>query len=228
MKNEFLKFSSKRILFSAAMASALLAGSPQAVFAEVHEVQEVMQGIKVQGKVVDATGESVIGASVLEKGTTNGVITDLDGNFTLNVSSTKSTLVISFVGYKMIELPASDKNLQNIVLKEDSEVLDEVVVVGYGVQKKATLTGAVAMVEGDEVLKGRAASNVGTALQGAIPGLTITRSSSRPTENAKINIRGGISANSSDPLVLIDGVDAYAWELNSLNPNDIESISYHK
>lgn len=228
MKNKFLKFSSKRILFSAAMASALLAANPQAAFAEAHEVQEIMQGIKVQGKVVDATGESVIGASVLEKGTTNGVITDLDGNFTLNVSSTKSTLVISFVGYKTIELPASDKNLQNIVLKEDSEVLDEVVVVGYGVQKKATLTGAVAMVEGDEVLKGRAASNVGTALQGAIPGLTITRSSSRPTENATISIRGGISANSSDPLVLIDGVDAYAWELNSLNPNDIESISVLK
>lgn len=228
MKNEFLKFSSRRILFSAAMASALLAANPQTAFAELHEVQEIMQGIKVQGKVVDATGESVIGASVLEKGTTNGVITDLDGNFTLNVSSTKSILVISFVGYKTIELPASDKNLQNIVLKEDSEVLDEVVVVGYGVQKKATLTGAVAMVEGDEVLKGRAASNVGTALQGAIPGLTITRSSSRPTENATISIRGGISANSSDPLVLIDGVDAYAWELNSLNPNDIESISVLK
>ena len=118
MKNEFLKFSSRRILFSAAMASALLTGSPQAVFAEMHEVQEIMQGIKVQGKVVDATGESVIGASVLEKGTTNGVITDIDGNFTLNVSSSNATLVISFVGYKTVELSASDKALQNVVLKE--------------------------------------------------------------------------------------------------------------
>ena len=84
------------------------------------------------------------------------------------------------------------------------------------------------MVQGDEVLKGRATSNIGTALQGAIPGMTITRNSSRPTDNPKISIRGGISANSNDPLVLIDGVDAYAWELNTLNPNDIESISVLK
>lgn len=228
MKNEFLKFSSRRILFSAMLASSVIVGGSIPAYAEVHEVHEIMQGIKVEGKVIDTTGEPVIGASILEKGTTNGVITDIDGNFTLNVSSSNATLVISFVGYKTIELPALDKTLQKLVLKEDTEMLDEVVVVGYGVQKKATLTGSVAMVEGDEVLKGRAASNVGTALQGAIPGMTITRSSSRPTENATITIRGGISTNNSDPLILIDGVDAYSWELNQINPNDIESVSVLK
>lgn len=210
------------------LASSLLVSGSIPTYAEVHNVQEIMQGLKVQGKVVDAMGEPVIGASILEKGTTNGVITGIDGDFILNVTSSKSVIVVSFVGYETIELPATDTKLQNLVLKEDAELLDEVVVVGYGVQKKATLTGSVAMVEGDEVLKGRAASNVGTALQGAIPGLTVTRSSSRPTENATISIRGGISANSSDPLILIDGVDAYAWELNSLNPNDIENISVLK
>lgn len=227
MKNEFLKFSSRRILFSAAMVSALLAGSPQAVFAEVNGVQVVMQAGMVKGVVVDTTGEPVIGANVMVKGTTNGTITDIDGKFTLN--NAKGMLVISFIGFKTQEIAVkgSETNLK-IVLKDDAELLDEVVVVGYGTQKKETLTGAVAMVNGDEVLKGRAASNVGTALQGAIPGLTITRTSSRPTENAKISIRGGISANSSDPLILIDGVDAYAWELNQLNPNDIESVSVLK
>lgn len=228
MKNEFLKFSSRRILFSAMLVSSMLVSGSIPTYAEVHNVQEIMQGLKVQGKVVDAMGEPVIGASILEKGTTNGVITGIDGDFILNVTSSKSVIVVSFVGYETIELPATDTKLQNLVLKEDAELLDEVVVVGYGVQKKATLTGSVAMVEGDDVLKGRAASNVGTALQGAIPGLTVTRSSSRPTENATISIRGGISANSSDPLILIDGVDAYAWELNSLNPNDIENISVLK
>ena len=227
MKNEFLKFSSRRILFSAAMVSALLAGSPQAVFAEVNGVQVVMQAGTVKGVVVDTTGEPVIGANVMVKGTTNGTITDIDGKFALN--NAKGTLVISFIGFKTQEIAVkgNETNLK-IVLKDDAELLDEVVVVGYGTQKKETLTGAVAMVNGDEVLKGRAASNVGTALQGTIPGLTITRTSSRPTENAKISIRGGISANSSDPLILIDGVDAYAWELNQLNPNDIESVSVLK
>lgn len=227
MKNEFLNFSSKRILFSTVIVSALLAGSPQMVFADVNEAHSVMQTGTVKGKVVDASGEPVIGASVQVKGTTNGTITGLDGDFTLsNVS--KGTLVVSYIGYKTQEVSFDGKGSVDILLKEDAELLDEVVVVGYGVQKKATLTGAVAMVEGDDVLKGRATSNVGTALQGAIPGMTITRSSSRPTSDPKISIRGGISANSSDPLILIDGVDAYLWELNSLNPNDIETISVLK
>ncbi len=182
---------------------------------------------KVTGKVVDDSGEPIIGASIIQKGTTNGVTSDLDGNFSISLSG-KCTLQISYVGYKTQTVNYTGQGNLKITIKEDQQALGEVVVVGYGTQKKVSLTGAVSMVKGDEVLKGRAASNVGTALQGAIPGLTITRPSSRPTENAKISIRGGISANSSDPLILIDGVDAYTWELNQLNPNDIESVSVLK
>ena len=179
------------------------------------------------GKVVDENGEPIIGATILQKGTTKGAVSDLDGNFNINVPS-RCTLQISYVGYKTEIVNYAGQGNLNVSMKVDQKILNEVVVVGYGTQKKETLTGAVSMVKGDEVLKGRATSNVATALQGAIPGMTITRSSSRPTSNPTISIRGGISANNSDPLVLIDGVDAYAWELNSLNPNDIESISVLK
>lgn len=134
MKNEFLKFSSKRILFSAAMASALCVGSPQQAFANVNEVQAIMQAGTVKGTVVDATGEPIIGANIMVKGTTNGCITDIDGNFSL--SNAKGTLVISFIGYKSQEIvvKGNETNLK-VVLAEDSEMLDEVVVVGYGTQK---------------------------------------------------------------------------------------------
>ena len=167
MKNEFFKFSSRRILFSTVMASALLAGSPQTVFAEVNGVQTVMQTGTVKGQVVDANGEPIIGASVLVKGTTNGTITDFDGNFTLNNAS-KGILVVSYIGYKTQEVPVNEKNLMKIILKEDTEVLDEVVVVGYGTQKKATLTGAVASVSGD-ILESRPVSNTAIGLQGQVP-----------------------------------------------------------
>lgn len=184
--------------------------------------------IKVKGVVTDAQGEPVIGATVKEQGSSSGTVTDFDGNFSVEVKSEKSVLVVTYVGYASQSITVGKNTNFNITLKEDATLLQDVVVVGYGTQKKTTLTGAVGMVQGDDVLKGRATSNVGTALQGAIPGLTVTRNSSRPTDNAKISIRGGISANSSDPLILIDGVDAYAWELNQLNPNDIESISVLK
>lgn len=228
MKEDFLKHTFRRqTLFSTVLFSSLLVGSPQLVQAAMGDVQAVMQSDVVKGTVVDVNGEPIIGANVMIKGTVNGTITDIDGNFTLN--DAKGILVVSFIGYNTQEIAVKgNETALKIVLTEDSKQLEEVVVVGYGTQKKETLTGAVAMVKGEEVLKGRAASNVGTALQGAIPGLTVTRSSSRPTENATISIRGGISANASDPLVLIDGVDAYAWELNQLNPNDIESVSVLK
>lgn len=229
MKNDFFKLSSKRILFSTMMASALLAVSPQSVFADVNEVQSVMQTGTVKGQVVDANGEPIIGASVLVKGTTNGTITDFDGNFSLNDAS-KGTLVISYIGYKTQETPVNGKAFVKITLKEDAELLDEVVVVGYGTQKKATLSGSVTQVKGEDVLKGKATTSVAAALQGTIPGLTITRTSSRPgNENTSITLRGGMSTNDgANPLVLIDGVEAYMWELSQMNPSDIESISVLK
>ena len=224
MKEKATNFSCRSSLFGVLLASALTMTSLNMLATDTQSMQTVQQTSTIKGTVVDQNGEPIIGATVKVKGTNNATVTDIDGKFTL--ANAKGTLVVSYVGYKEVEVTAAN-NLR-IVLQEDNSLLDEVVVVGYGTQKKVTLTGAVGMVQGDEVLKGRATSNVGTALQGAIPGLTITRSSSRPTDNAKISIRGGISANSSDPLILIDGVDAYAWELNQLNPNDIESISVLK
>lgn len=228
MEKEFFKGKSRRVLYSMLVASALLGGSPQRAFSEVRDVQTVLQSGIVKGQVVDANGESVIGASVLVKGTTNGTITDIDGNFVLNDAS-KGTLVISYIGYKTQEVAVNGRSIVKIVLKEDTEVLDEVVVVGYGVQKKATLSGSVTQVKGEEVLKGKATQNIASALQGTIPGLTITRTSSRPgNEGAAITLRGGISVNETSPMILIDGVEAYSWELSQINPNDVESISVLK
>lgn len=132
MKNDFLKNSSQRVLFSALMASALAIGNLAPMHAEVASVLSVMQSVSVKGQVLDGDGIPVIGASILEKGTTNGVITDIDGNYSLNVSSKNAVIVISYIGYKTVELKASDPGLANVVLKEDTEVLEEVVVVGYG------------------------------------------------------------------------------------------------
>lgn len=173
--------------------STFWAGMVFPSYAECTESYATMQVQRVQGMVVDANGEPVIGASVLEKGTSNGVITDMEGKFSLNVKSSKSIIVISYIGFKTRELIASDRQLHKIVLSEDSEVLDEVVVVGYGTQKKATLTGAVASVGGD-VLESRPISNTAIGLQGQIPGLNITRTSARPgNEDMAIQIRGASS-----------------------------------
>lgn len=231
MRNELLKCSSKRILFSTMMATALLAGSPQAAFAaDATEVQAVMQASTVKGLVVDASGEPVIGASILEKGTTNGVITDLDGSYSLSVSSRKAIIVVSFVGYKTVELSASDKQLHRVVMSEDAGLLDEVVVVGYGTQKKESLTGAVTVVNAKAFKEKGSLSSPLEALQGQVAGVMITRSSSAPgDESWSMNLRGSASVNSIEPLVIVDGV-AYTSvnDLRLLNSNDIESINFLK
>lgn len=230
MKNEFCTCRSRKILFSAMMASALLAGSPQLAFSRSQEVLTVTQTGTVKGQVVDENGESVIGASVLLKGTTNGVITDINGNFVLE-GVTGGTLLISYVGYQTQEIAVVPGKVLKVVLKEDAELLDEVVVVGYGVQKKETLSGSVTQVRGEEVLAGKATQSMASALQGTIPGLTITRTSSRPgNEGTNITLRGGISVNdeANSPMIIIDGVEAYEWELSQINPNDVESISVLK
>lgn len=230
MKNDFLKNSSQRVLFSALMASALAIGNLAPMHAEVASVQSVMQSVSVKGQVLDGDGIPVIGASILEKGTTNGVITDIDGNYSLNVSSKNAVIVISYIGYKTVELPASDPGLANVVLKEDTEVLEEVVVVGYGAQKKETLTGAVTVVT-DKMIQGKGSlSSPLQAMQGQVPGVTITRNSSAPgDESWGMKLRGAVSANAADPLIVIDGV-AYEGTnaLRNINPSDIESINFLK
>ena len=225
MKSEFLKFSSKRILFSTVVTSVLMAGSPLEVFAaDATEVQAVMQTGTVTGQVVDANGEPVIGASILIKGTGTGIITDINGNFTVSASP-DATLVVSFVGYKTQEISLSGKKNIKIILQEDSELLDEVVVVGYGTQKKANLSGAVAAVDG-KVLQDRPITNIGQGLQGVVPNLNITMNNGgAPGATSSFNIRGNTSLNGGSPLVLVDNVQ---MDANLVNPDDIESISVLK
>lgn len=165
----------------------------------------VQQQETVQGTVVDKkTGEPIIGANILVKGTTIGVITDLDGNFTLN-ASVGAVLEISYIGYKSIEVIATAQP-QVIQLSEDTEVLEEVVVVGYGVQKKATITGAVATVKGSD-LKTTGNANVTNTFAGKIPGVIATNRSGEPgSDFSDIFIRGKSSLNDNSPLVVIDGV----------------------
>jgi TonB-linked SusC/RagA family outer membrane protein len=184
----------------------------------------------VSGVVLDPGGEPIIGATVREIKTKAGAITDLDGKFSIK-APTDGTLEISYVGYETVTMPVKGRQTINITMKESAESLDELVVVGYGVQKKETLSGSVTQVKGKDVLAGKATQNLASALQGTIPGLTITRTSSRPgNENTNITLRGGISVNSAanSPMIVIDGMEAYSWELSQLNPNDIESISVLK
>ena len=178
---------------------------------------------KVTGKVVDNTGEGVIGATVLEQGTTNGTVTDMDGNFELVVSNKEVTLEISYIGYSKSVVKVKSGVAVTVTLKEDTEVLDEVVVVGYGTQKKVNLTGSVQAVEG-EVIKDRPVMNVTQALQGQVAGVNFGMSTSgngfEPGASMDFSIRGQGNA-----YVLIDGVEG---SLDNLNPNDIESISILK
>ena len=178
--------------------------------------------ITVKGTVVDHTGETVIGANVLEKGTQNGTLTDIDGQFTLDVND-QAILVISYVGYVSQELKATPSMM--VTLKEDSEILEDVVVVGYGVQKKKLVTGATVQVKGDDVAKMNTTSALG-ALQSQTPGVSITANSGMPGEGFKVNIRGIGTVGDSAPLYVIDGVAG--GDINSLNPADIESIDVLK
>lgn len=179
---------------------------------------------KIEGTVKDTSGEPVIGATVIVKGTTNGTVTDFDGNFSLTAED-GATLEISYIGYQTHQLKAVSGKLLTVTLKEDAEVLDEVVVVGYGTQKKVNLTGSVATVD-SKLLNDRPIQNVSSALQGLMPGVTITSNGGRPGEDgATIRVRGVGTMNNADPLVLIDGIEE---EIDAVDPNDIESISVLK
>lgn len=176
-----------------------------------------------KGVVKDATGETVIGASVRVKDGEVGTITDFDGNFSLSGVKKGQTLIISFIGYQTQEV-VWNGTFVNVTLKEDTQTLDEVVVVGFGSQKKANLTGSVAQVKMDDVLGERPITSVKNALQGTMPGLTVSGGSS-PGESKSFNIRGTVSINGMDPLVLIDNVEG---DIDLLNPEDIESVSVLK
>ena len=188
------------------------------------DVQNVQQATKkITGTVVDAMGP-VIGASILEKGTTNGTVTDFDGNFSLNVKP-GATIVVSFIGFETQEIKVGDQSNFNITLKDDNAVLEEVVVIGYGVQKKKLVTGATVQVKGDDIAKLNT-TNALAAMQSQTPGVSIVQSSGQAGSGFKVNIRGIGTIGDSAPLYVIDGVAG--GDINSLNPSDIESIDVLK
>jgi len=214
----------KTALLMSALALMGLCYSPQAN-AAVNAIDGIQQSSKkVTGTVSDAEGP-VIGATVTEKGNpSNGVITDIDGNYSINVKP-GATLVITYVGFVTQEIPVGDRSVINVTLVEDSESLDEVVVIGYGTMKKKLVTGATVQVKGDEIAKLNT-TNALEAMQSSTPGVQITQSSAQPGKGYKVYIRGIGTTGNSTPLYVIDGVAG--GNLDGINPNDIESIDILK
>ncbi len=219
----------RKALTALAITALFLSGGS---LASVQAAPMDSQGVAMQQQqqqititVVDRNGEPIIGANVLEKGTQNGMITDLDGRATLRVAP-GVTLQVSFIGYQPQEVKAAN-NLR-VVLKEDNELLDEVVVVGYGTQKKVNLTGAVASVDVDKTIDSRPITDIGRALQGAVPGLVVSTTSGELGGAPTIKIRGNVGSPNGDanPLILVDNVEI--TDISLVNPDDIESISVLK
>lgn len=229
-----MKGKSKRIdscIRAAVVASAVMMGSPFMPWGAPVAMYAADQATyTIKGTVVDSEGEPLIGASVIVAGKDAGVSTDIDGNFVLPGVSTGAVLTVSYVGFKPIEVKVDGEHDYEIVMNEDSNVLDEVVVVGYGTQKKATMTGAVTAIGSASFEKKGSLSSPVQALQGQVPGVIITRSSSAPgDESWGMKLRGAVSKNNSDPLIIIDGIEYESVnELRLLNPNDIESMNFLK
>ena len=193
--------------------------------ARTASAQDTKSVRSISGRIADASGQGIPGVGIIVKGTTMGVITTDDGSFALQNVSDGSTIVVSCMGYVEQEFKIiSTKSVYNVVLSEDEMLLDDVVVVGYGTQKKEHLTGAVAQVTAKE-LENRPVANLGQALQGMVPNLKVTVSSGKPGAGASFQIRGTGSPNGGSPLILVDGVESYPDRINS---NDIESISVLK
>jgi TonB-linked SusC/RagA family outer membrane protein len=189
-------------------------------------------GTTVKGKVTDATGESLIGVTVLVKGTSTGIATDVDGNYTISVPDRSSVLTFKYIGYKTLEETVDNRTTINVQLQEESNLLQEVVVVGYDTQKKVNLTGSVANINVSDQLEGRPITDVGRGLQGAAAGLTITTSSGQLGSTPEIRIRGAFGSllnnanGASRPLILVDNMEIE--DLNYINPDDIANISILK
>ncbi len=191
-------------------------------------VDQVRVNIQINGTVLDSKGEPLPGATIQEKSSGNGTITDIDGKFSMAVSP-EAILDVSYVGYKTQQITVGKQKELTIVLEDDSEVMSEVVVVGYGVQKKVNLSGAVDQI-GAKQLEQRPMTDISKGLQGMIPNLNIDFASGEPGQSASVNIRGtgSINENSGSPLILIDGVAADVDEMNRLLPEDIETLSVLK
>lgn len=179
---------------------------------------------RISGIIKDAAGEPIIGANVVEKGTTNGTVTDMDGKFSLDVQN-NGVLQVSYIGYLTKEIPVSGKSSFNVILSDDSQNLSEVVVVGYGTQKKVNLTGAVSTVK-SEMLENRTTSNTVNMLTGQIAGVTIVQNTGQPGVDAgNLRVRGIGTLGNAEAMVVIDGVES---SMSNVDPNDIESISVLK
>ena len=194
-----------------AACTMLAAGLPLAMYAEAGNTEAAViaaqQTRTVSGQVVDSNGESIIGANIVEKGTANGAITDMDGKFSLKTAP-NATLVISYIGYKTIEMKASEvKAGQTITLQENAEMMDEVVVIGYGTQRKGDVTSAVASVKAEDFTVGKI-TDAAELVKGKIAGLSVTNSSGDPTATSSIMLRGinTVSGN-TNPLILVDGIE---------------------
>ncbi|WP_159023927.1 SusC/RagA family TonB-linked outer membrane protein [Formosa sp. L2A11] len=229
----FKKSSIKPALFMA----LLLSLSYSSLFAVndtyklVNEASVREQNLTITGNVTAVDdGMPLAGVNVILKGVQGvGTVTDFDGNYSLEVPSTTSVLIFSSIGFITQEVSVAGNTKLNIQLETNISELDEVIVVGFGTQKKATLTGSVAQVKGDDVVKGKGTSSAVLALQGEVPGLVVTRTSSRPgVEGTDIKIRGDISVNSMSPLILLDGVEISQSDLSAINANDIETYSVLK
>ena len=180
----------------------------------------------VTGRVTDASGEPLIGVSVVVKGTSKGGVTDMDGKFTIPSVSPSTTLQFSYVGYKTKDLKVGSNGTLKVVLDEDNASLDEVVVVGYGTMKRRDLTGSVASVKGSDLAK-NPVSNVAQALQGQLPGVSVTSQDGRPGATMSIRVRGGGSiVGSNDPLYVVDGIQVS--RIDDIPADDIESIDVLK
>lgn len=211
--------------FSSTLPVGAVSGNASVTPDGTAAVRAVLQQITVKGTVNDAYG-AVIGASIIVKGTTNGVVTDMEGNFTLNVNK-GDCLVISYVGYKTQEIVVKDAQTLTINLKEDTEALEEVVVVGYGTQKKVNLTGSVSSIDSKQ-LSNRALTSVAAGMQGTMPGVTIKSATGRPGQDdsaGSIRVRGTGTFNNASPMIVVDGMESTLYDID---PNDIESISVLK
>jgi TonB-linked SusC/RagA family outer membrane protein len=209
-----------------AIACLTTTAIPTQVYAGVKNVNK--QDLKISGVVTDEKGETLPGVSVTLKGTTTGVITDINGKFTLNVPDASATLVFTYIGYTRQEVPVNGQTIINVKLEADAKSLNEVVVVGYGTQKKATLTGSISQVKGAELVKSPA-PNLSNALAGRIPGVIVNNRSGEPGyDGSSITVRGLATTGSNDVLIVVDGVPGQIGGLERLDPNDIESFSVLK
>src|SRR5690606_34247477 len=180
--------------------------------------------LNVTGRVIDSDGNPLIGVNILVQGTNIGTTTDLDGQFILNDLDEQAVLVISYIGYRSQEIPLEGRTTLTIIMNEDIQTLDEVVVVGYGTQKKVNLTGAVSTLDVDDAITSRALPNTSSMMQGLIPGLAVNQNSGMAGNNeAELLIRGLGTVNNARPLIVVDGMPDV--DINRLNVNDIQTIS---